>query len=192
MNQNAGWNRLAQGRRAVLAVAAMALSVFLTGFSLNPFASSTPALMLLEHTQDGKPVQTRIEVKDGLVISPDKGKPRDKWIIRAGDALKSEVRPGDRSVGFYRGVDNQSTLLFVVKVHYYLNSDGRWVPQFQINEEPVVIRLNGRWQPLSTSQGIAGQIALTGTALPNAEGYFTSLEFGFTSGPASIDAWQVQ
>lgn len=183
---------MAQKQRAGLAVAAMALSVFLTGFSLNPFASSTPVLMLLEHVQDGKPVQTRIEVKDGRVASPDKGKPRDKWIIRAGDALKSEARPDDRSVGFYQGADDQTTLLFVVKVRYYLNTDGSWVPQFQINEEPQVIRLNGRWQPLTSAKGIAGQITQSGTALPNAEGYFTYVEFGFTSGPASIDAWQVQ
>jgi hypothetical protein len=192
MNQNTGWSRLAQGRRAGLAVAAMALSVFLTGFSLNPFSSSTPVLMLLEHTEAGKPVQTKIELKAGLVVSPEKGKPQTKWIIRAGDALKSEVQPGDRTVNFYQSADTQSTLLFIVKVRYYQNATGRWVPQFLLNEEPLVIRINGRWQPLITAQGVSSLIVQTGTALPNAEGYFPSLEFGITTGATSIDAWLVQ
>lgn len=192
MNQNTGWSRLAQGRRAGLAVAAMAFSVFLTGFSLNPFSSSTPVLMLLEHTQTGKQIQTEIEVKDGLVASPDKGKPQAKWIIRAGDALKAGSRPGDRTVNFYQTAETQSTLLFIVKVRYFQNSTGRWVPQFLLDEEPMVIRKNGRWQPLTTVQGTPGLIVQTGTALPNAEGYFPSLEFGITTGATSIDAWLVQ
>jgi hypothetical protein len=163
MNQNTGWSRLAQGQRAGLAVAAMALSVFLTGFSLNPFSNSTPVLLLLEHTEAGKQIQTKIELKDGLVTSPEKGKPQTKWIIRAGDALKSEVHPGDRSVNFYQATGAENTLLFVVKVRYYQNATG--VPS-------LIVR--------------------TGTALPNAEGYFPSLEFGMTTGATSIDAWLVQ
>jgi hypothetical protein len=192
MNQNTGWSRLAQGRRAGLAVAAMALSVFLTGFSLNPFSSSTPVLMLLEHTEAGKQIQTKIEVKDGLVASPDKGKPQAKWIIRAGDALKAGSQPGDRTVNFYQSAETQSTLLFIVKVRYFQNGTGQWVPLFQLDEEPLVIRINGRWQPLTTTQGVSSLIVQTGTALPNAEGYFPSLEFGITTGATSIDAWLVQ
>ena len=183
---------MAQGRRASLAVVAMALSVFLTGFSLNPFSSSTPVLMLLEHTEAGKPVQTKIELKAGLVASPDMGKPQTKWIIRAGDALKSEVQPGDRSVNFYQSTGTQSILLFIVKVRYYQNATGQWVPQFLLNEEPLVIRKNGRWLPLTTVQGVPSLIVRTGTAIPNAEGYFPSLEFGITTGATSIDAWLVQ
>ena len=152
-------------------------------------AASPPVLMLLEHTQAGKQIQTRIEVKDGLVASPDKGKPQAKWIIRAGDALKTGSRPGDRTVNFYQGADTQSTLLFIVKVRYYQNGAGRWVPQFLLNEEPLVMRKNGRWQPLTTVQGVPSLIVRTGTALPNAEGYFPSLEFGMSTGATSIDAW---
>ena len=181
---------LAQGRRrsATAVVAAMLLMSFISVLH----AASTPVLMLLEHTQAGKQIQTKIEVKDGVVASPDNGKPQAKWIIRAGDALKAESRPGDRSVNFYQSAGTQSTLLCIVKVRYYQNSEGRWVPQFQLNEEPLVIRKNGRWQPLTTVQGVPSLIVQTGTALPNAEGYFSSLEFGITTGATSIDAWLVQ
>jgi len=181
---------LAPGRRRSTAIVAAAM--LLMSFISVLHAASTPVLMLLEHTEAGKQIQTKIEVKDGLVASPDKGKPQAKWIIRAGDALKSEVQPGDRSVNFYQSADTQSTLLFIVKVRYYQSAAGRWVPQFLLNEEPLVIRINGRWQPLTTAQGVSSLIVQTGTALQNAEGYFPSLEFGMTTGAISIDAWLVQ
>ena len=180
----------AQGRRS--SAAAVVAAMLLMSFTSVLHAASTPVLMLLEHTQAGKQIQTKIEVKDGLVASPDKGKPRAQWIIRAGDALKAGSRPGDRTVNFYQSAGTQSTLLFIVKVRYYQNSEGRWVPQFVLNEEPLVIRKNGRWQPLTTVQGAPSLIVQTGTALPNAEGYFSSLEFGITTGATSIDAWVVQ
>jgi len=180
----------AQGRRS--SAAAVVAAMLLMSFISVLHAASTPVLMLLEHTEAGKQIQTKIEVKGGLVASPDKGKPQEKWIIRAGETLKSASRPDDRAVSFYQGTGAQSTLLFIVKVRYYQNNAGRWVPQFQLNEEPLVVRKNGRWQPLTTVQGVPSFIVRTGTALPNAEGYFTSLEFGFTTGVTAIDAWLVQ
>ena len=88
----------AQGRRS--SAAAVVAAMLLMSFSSVLHAASTPVLMLLVHTQAGKQIQTKIEVKDGLVASPDKGKPRAQWIIRAGDALKAGSRPGDRAVNF--------------------------------------------------------------------------------------------
>ncbi|MGA9033620.1 MAG: hypothetical protein WB402_13985 [Sulfuricaulis sp.] len=181
---------LVQGRRG--STAAVVAAMLLMSFISVLHAASAPVLLLLEHTEAGKQIQTKIELKDGLVASPEKGKPQTKWIIRAGDALKSEVQPGDRSVNFYQSTGAQNTLLFIVKVRYYQNATGRWVPQFLLNEEPLVIRKNGRWLPLTTVQGVPNLIEHTGTALPNAEGYFPSLEFGMTTGATSIDAWLVQ
>jgi hypothetical protein len=181
---------LAQGRGSA---AAMIVATLLMSFMPALYAVRTPVLMLLEHTQAGKPVQTKIEVKAGLVASPDKGKPQAKWIIRAGDAFKSAVQPDDRSVNFYQSTGTQQiTLLFIVKVRYYQYAAGRWLPRFLLNEEPLVIRENGRWQPLTSVQGVASLIVQTGTALPNAEGYFPSLEFGMSTGATAIDAWLVQ
>lgn len=181
---------LAQGWRGSAAVVVAA--ILLMSFISVLHAASTPVLMLLEHTEAGKQIQTKIEVIDGLVVSPDKGKPQTKWIIRAGDALKSGSRPGDRSVNFYQIAGTQSTLLIIVKVRYYQNATGQWVPQFLLNDEPLVIRKNGRWLPLTSVQGVPSLIVQTGAALPNAEGYFPSLEFGMTTGATSIDAWLVR
>ena len=168
------------------------LTAFLLGFAPGAYAADS-VLLMLEHTEDAKAVQTNIEVKSGVVESKDKGKPREKWIIRAGEAIQSETRPGDRAVNFYKITGRESTLLFIVKARYFQRDDGKWVPQFQLNEEPLVMRgPDGRWKPLTVIQGVPSLMVQTGTVLPNAEGYVASLELGFTTGPTSIDAWIVR
>lgn len=172
---------------------ALALTVFLLGFAPGLQAAKPPALMLLEHVADGKLVQTRIEMKSGVVEAKQKGIQRDRWRIRAGDALSSPVRPGERAVNFYKSMGGGNTLLFIVKARYYQRGDGKWSPRFQLNEEPLVMRgPDGKWKPLTVIQGVPSLIVQTGSALPNAEGYMASLEFGFTTGGMSIDAWAVQ
>jgi hypothetical protein len=174
--------------------ATLALILLLLGFAPALQAAKLPVLMLLEHVaDDGKVVQTRIEMKSGVVESKDKGKPRSKWIIRAGDVFSPAVRPDDRVVNFYTAAGRENTLLFMVQVRYFQRDDGKWVPQFQLNEEPLVMRgPDGKWKPLTVFQGTPSLIVQTGTALPNAEGYMASLELGFTTGGLSIDAWLVQ
>ena len=174
--------------------AAIALMTLLLGFAPPGLqAAKAPVLMLLEHTEAGKAIQTEIELKGGVVESKNKGKPRDKWVIRAGDAVRSEIRPADRGVNFYKLGLGETTLLFIVKARYYQNQDGKWVPHFQLNEEPLVMRgPDGKWKPLTMIQGVPSLIMQTGSALPNAEGYAASLELGFTTGALPIDAWLVQ
>ncbi len=171
-----------------------ALTIFLLGFAPGLQAAKPPVLMLLEHVaDDGKTVQTKIEMKSGVVQSKDKGKPREKWIIRSGDALTSAVRPGDRAASFYQTTGGGSTQLFVVQARYFQRDDGKWVPRFQLNEEPLVMRgPDGRWKPLTVIQGVPSLIVQSGSVLPNAEGYAASLELGFTVGAMPIDAWAVQ
>ncbi|MHB1141993.1 MAG: hypothetical protein ACYC1T_09565 [Sulfuricaulis sp.] len=173
---------------------AIALTIFLLGFAPALQAAKPPVLMLLEHVaDDGKTVQTKIEMKSGVVESKDKGKPRDKWIIRGGDAVTSGTRPGERAVSFYKTTGGENTLLFIVKARYFRRDDGKWAPRFQLNEEPLVMRgPDGKWKPLSVIQGVPSLIVQGGSALPNAEGYATALELGFTTGGMPIDAWVVQ
>lgn len=176
-----------------VALAVFALTVLMFGFAPALHAASAPVLMILEHSEANEKIETKIETKGGLVDSPVKGKPQEKWTIRAGEALTVESRPGERAINFFQGSDIQIRLLFIVKVRYFQTSEGTWVPQFQLNEEPLVVRgKDGRWKPLTTIHGVPSLIVQTGTALPNAEGYSASLELGFTTGATSIDAWQVQ
>lgn len=176
----------------MIRAATLALMALLLG--QTPAAHAAPdVLMLLEYTEDGKAVQTRIEVKSGMVESKDKGKPRAKWTIRPGKPISSNTRPGDRTVNFHKITDRVSTLLFSVKARYYQDSDGKWTPKFQLNEEPLVMRgPDGKWRPITMVQGAPTLIVQTGTGLPNAEGYVASLALGFTTGAMPIDAWIVQ
>lgn len=171
----------------------LVLSIALLGFVPGAQAAKPTVLMLLEYVADGKAAQTKIEVKSGVVVSKDMGHPRDRWAIRAGDAVKSDIQPGDRVVNFYKVTGGENTLLFIVKARYYQRDDGKWVPRFQLNEEPLVMRgPDGKWKPLTVIQGVPNLIVQSGSALPNAEGYAASLELGFTAGGMSIDAWVVQ
>jgi hypothetical protein len=173
-------------------IATLALTTLLLAFAPG-VSAATAVLMLLEHVEGGKAVQTKIELKSGVVESKNKGKPRDKWSIRPGDAVKSDTRPGDRAVSFFKTTGGENTLLFIVKARYFQRDDGKWVPQFQLNEEPLVMRgSDGRWKPLTVIQGVPSLIVQSGSALPNAEGYTATLELGFTVGTLPIDAWRVQ
>ena len=155
-------------------------------------AAAPPVLMVLAHAEAGKAIVTKIEAKAGMVTSPDRGKRQVQWALRTGEAIKSAARPADRAVSFYQGAGTQSALLFIVKLRYYPNNEGKWVTQFQIDQEPLVTQVNGRWQPLTTVQGVPSLIVITSNTLPNAEGYYSALDFNFTTGPTSIDAWSVQ
>ena len=172
--------------------ATIALVILLLGIAPGVQAARTPVLMLLEHTEAGKTIRTKIELKSGVVESKNKGKPRDRWVIRSGDAVKSEIRPADRAASFYKLGLGEITQLFVVRARYYQNPEGRWIPHFQLIEEPLMMRQGQGWKPLTVVQGVPSLIMQTGSVLPNAEGYAASLEFGFTTGPLPIDAWQVQ
>lgn len=170
--------------------AALVLMTVLLAFVPGVHAAAT-VLMLLEHVEEGKAVQTKIKMQSGIVES--KGKAQEQWFIRAGEAVSSKTRPGDRAVNFYRLTNGTKTLLFIVKARYFQRDDGKWAPQFQLNEEPQVVRgADGRWKPFTTIQGVPGLIMQSGTVMPNAEGYVTSLDLGFTTGAMPIDAWLVQ
>jgi hypothetical protein len=174
-------------RHSVIALTAL----LLMGFASVIQAASVPALLLLEYAEAGKRVQIRIEAKPGRVTSPAQGKPQAQWLLRTGDALKANAQPPDRVVGFYPSADAQSPI-FIVNVRYFRTAQGLWEPRFQINEEPLVARINDHWVPLTNGQGIPGLIVQTSNTLPNAEGYFDSIQFGFTTGAAPIGAWSVQ
>lgn len=171
----------------------LVVTLFLLSCALNALAANAPVLLLLENTEADKIVQTKLEVKPGLIPSPNQDKPQAKWIIRAGDAISSDAQPGNRVVNFFKKMSNTQYMpLFIVNVRYFLNEAGQWSPRFQLNEEPLVVRRGDRWLPLTKIQGAPGLIVQTGTALPNAQGYSARLELGFTNGASSIDAWLVQ
>ena len=154
---------------------------------------AAPVIMLLEHMEDGERISTKIEAVSDPKASPHAGKGQLSFAILPGDALDTKQRPYDRIVHLFRQVGLARVPLCTVSVRYYKNRENEWLPHFQLNQEPLFVRKNGRWVPLSqVKSGITSLIVLTSSTLPNAEGFYPSLEFGLTTGLTFIDSWVVR
>ncbi|MBI3574114.1 MAG: hypothetical protein HY083_00385 [Gammaproteobacteria bacterium] len=168
-----------------------ALIFFLAG-SLTAHAAA-PVLLTLESADPGKPrVSVTIKAEGGLTASPTRGQTREKWTLRPGEALTSDVRPADRLVELYQASGTQATLLCAVQVRYFQNRDGQWQPHYVMIDEPLVMRQGERWLPGTALRGNAALVVLTSVTLPNAEGFYPTLEFGLSIGTTPIDYWQVK
>jgi hypothetical protein len=95
-------------------------------------------------------------------------------------------------VRFYRGTNKDRILVVAVAVRYDKKAAGAWVATFRLIEEPLVVPTPQGPRPFSGPAGADGPIVLIGNTLPNADGYFPTLEFGLSSGILQIDAWLVQ
>lgn len=113
------------------------------------------------------------------------------WSLRPAEPLTASTRPGDRVIELYTGTPAALTLLCRVLIRYYPSRTG-WQPYFQLNEEPLLINVNGGWQPIELMPGTPALIAQTGNTIPTPEGFFPSLEFGLTVGALPIVGWQVR
>jgi hypothetical protein len=153
---------------------------------------AAPVIMLLEHVEEGKRISTKIEAVADLKASPHAGKGQLSFAILPGDALTTKQRPNDRIVHLFRQVGLERVPLCTVSVRYFRDRNIQWLPHFQLNQEPLFIRKDKRWVPLTTVKGIATLIVLTSSTLPNVEGYYPSLEFGLTTGLTFIDSWVVR
>ena len=155
-------------------------------------ARAAPVLMVLEHLADGARVRTEVRVVLEHTASPHAGKGQLKWAILPGEAIESPTRPADRIVHLFRRVGLQHAHICSVHARYFRNKVGAWAPHFRLDEQPLIVRRNGRWQPLEQIAGVASLLVLTSSTLPNAEGFYPALEFGMTTGLTFIDSWIVR
>jgi hypothetical protein len=113
------------------------------------------------------------------------------WSLRPIEPVAARTRPDDRVIELYTGTPAAPTLLCRVLVRYYPSRSG-WLPYFQLNEEPLLARINGQWQPIELMPGSPALIAQKGNTVPTPEGFFPSLEFGLTVAALPIVGWQVR
>ncbi len=116
--------------------------------------------------------------------------PSTTWKIKPGDGLTAPARPPDRLIELYTGTLQAPALLARLLLRYYRSSSG-WTAHFRLDEEPLVAKVHGRWQPFELIRGTGGALVRHGHALPNAEGFFPTIEFGLSAGLLPIVAWQV-
>ena len=177
-------------RCRLIPIATIALACAVT-VTRSAWSADTPVLMMLAPL--GAAVEIKVEAKPGAALSPARGGEFEKWKLRPGSTLVAKARPEDGLVEFYRGADIERVLLCSIGIRYFRDDRGLWVPHYQLNQEAIVIRDNGgRWQPLTAVHGAPSLIVLTSTTLPNAEGFYPSLEFGLTNGRLQIDSWVVR
>lgn len=161
----------------------------LLGLLLSPVVAAAPILLTLEPAAEAKII--KIETTAGAHESKERGAAA-KWKVLPGDALGTAERPAPRVVELYGGQGADRALVCRIVVAYFKNDRDRWAPHFRLDEEPLVIRDGNRFKPLLTVRGMPTLLVQSGGALPNAEGYAPTLEFGLTTGPLAIDFWIVQ
>ncbi|MHB1951932.1 MAG: hypothetical protein ACYCQK_10730 [Acidiferrobacteraceae bacterium] len=137
----------------------------------------------------GSPVA--VEDGAGLVASPIAGVAAPSWSLVPGDTLSRSTAPAPRRVDLYQKTAGKLKLVAVIKVRYFADRHGDWVPYFRMSEQLYFVPTGNGWKPLALVGGVPSMVSATSQALPNAEGYYPSLTFSSTTGPITIDAWAV-
>jgi len=128
----------------------------------------------------------------GNYESEHKGIITDRIEIYPGNPMLHSRRPEDRLVLLYRGTNKDRILLGKIQVRYYAVRKNIWLPRFRINEEIIPIRKGDRWIATSSIPGVSEPLLLTGSAVPNAEGYYPRLKISFSSKRFFLDSWTIK
>lgn len=158
-------------------------------FALAP-ASSAAERMLFTLASSPPGVELLVREARGIQLAQSL-QAAATWKLQPGDPVRAEPRPPDRVIELYTGTLQAPSLLCRVLLRYYAGRAG-WTPHFRLEQEPLLAKVNGRWQPFELIRGAAGALVQHGSVLPNAEGFFPTLEFGLSAGLLPIVAWQVR
>jgi hypothetical protein len=168
--------------------AALVFLVFTVYFSS---VEAAEVLLVLEYAEKGKKVSTEIKNEIGTFFSPYQNKSQVSWTIKQGEAVQAKSAPVARQIDFYQRNGREYELVCTVELKYFEDKKNLWLPRYRINQEMFFVRDGDKWKPLNTVEGIPSLIQHTSTQFPNMEGYYSSFDFGLTTGPIAIDAWKV-
>ncbi len=152
-----------------------------------------PVVLELAYIHNGKTVSQDIRGDVGRFPLKDTKAAHFQWLLRPGDSIKGAVRPADKFIELAHAADGNSQTLCVVEVRYFPDGQ-RWKPAFRIDDTPLMVHdpATGQWRPVGYVDGNPALIQLIGPSLPNAEGYYSELRFGLTTGPVAIHAYTVR
>lgn len=168
-------------------VAALAMLVMLTAHA----EEQPPVLMVLDYDIAGKHLAQPVPMKLGEFTLSEAPPGADKLRVLPGDAFPADAgRPADRAVELYQSNNQGRSLVCIIHVRYFRNPAGAWTAHFQLVEQPLVGRdAQGNWKPFTEIRGAPGLIVLTSSTLPNAEGFYPSLEFGVNLKKVFVNSW---
>ncbi len=161
---------------------------------LAPVAQAKePVVLVLAYIQNDKTVSQDIRGDVGSFPLKQTKTAQHQWLLRPGESIKSTSRPADKFIELAHDADGNSQTLCVVEVRYFPDGQ-RWKPAFRIDETPLMARdpATGQWRPVGYVNGNPALLQLIGPSLPNAEGYYSELRFGLTTGPVAIHAYTVR
>ncbi len=175
-------------RRSWLGLAAASIAGLLT--PATAFSAERLLLVLGGTGASGKSVRIEVRAKPGIQVAKVV-EASARWHVLPGETVDTKDPPGLRVVDLYSGTSRSPELVARILVRYF-GSAGKWVPHYQMTEEPAVVRREGRWAPVMIGQGMPGLIVQHGSTLPNANGFFPRIEFSVTTGPLAVGAWLVR
>jgi len=153
-----------------------------------------PVLMIMDYDIAGTHRSQTVSMKSGEFKLADPLPGADRLRLLPGDAFAAnEARPPDRGVELYQDGAQGRTLVCIVRIRYFRSPAGPWIAHFQMIEEPLVARdAQGNWKPFTEIRGAPGLIVLTSSTLPNAEGFYPSLQFGMNLKKVHVNSWVVR
>lgn len=155
--------------------------------------TAPPTLLVLEHLEQGRKIQTPVAAIPGPMTSPLNGKLLNKISVLPGTVLALPMQPMDVLVELYRGAMVGGELLCAIKIRYFPNKDGKYAPTYQLYREPAVVRgPGGRWIPIESACSTPTSTTVNAPLPANGEGFYPSFEFGLMNGPLQIDSWVVR
>lgn len=159
--------------------------------SIPAVASEPPILAVLEFGRGTSEEQTPIRATRSAQASPFQNRPVAVWRLREGDTLRQAAAPAERVIRFYTisGQDTQVVATFLVQ---YQRSNTGWRPGYAILSQPLVAWDGKQFKPIGTEDKARGLIQTIKTGVPDRNGLYQTLEFGLTSAPTQIDAWEVE
>ncbi len=135
--------------------------------------------------------EVEIPIASGNFESPQKGVRADKIIILPGSTVSARYQPADRQIQLFRGLTDERKLLGTLHVRYYLEPNNTWIPHFKLHQKIALVPKGKGWQAITLS-GVAEPFLLSGSALPNAEGFYPQLEIGFGGKGFYLDSWFIK
>jgi hypothetical protein len=158
---------------------------------VSPVALAAPTLAKLYYTLNGKAKSTNIPDKTGRFLSPAAKVPQSTWLLANGEARSGSTRPSERVLRLYHVENQHGQLLGTVLVKFYARN-GKWQPAYRMEDNIALLHDGNQVKPIPTGMGDIELTLGSGTTLPNADGYYTRLEFGVPGKAITIDVWEVQ
>jgi hypothetical protein len=151
-------------------------------------------LMRLGYMENGERAEAKVIAEAGAAPSPLRGKALPTVAILPGQTIATGVPPVDVVVDLYHGAASiGGELLCSIRIRYFRERNGRFVPHYQIYPDPVVFRgPGGRWIPIESMCSNPSLLKFHAPASANREGFYAAFEFGLNGRALRIDSWVVR